>query len=89
MTTEPTVPTYKTQTCRRCKGSGQFSNYGGDTRCFSCKGTGVEEVESEQRSMSADERAKWIGYLQGEAYRMDRERTRAARKAARKAPVAS
>lgn len=81
--TEPTMPTYTTKTCRRCKGSGQFSNYGGDTRCFDCKGTGVVQVESGQRPMTAEERESWIGYLQGEAYVENRARDRAARRAAR------
>lgn len=84
-TTEPTMPTYRTRTCRRCKGTGQHSNYGGDTRCFNCKGTGSEQVESGQRQLTAAERESWMAYLMGEAYRMDRERSRAARKAAREA----
>lgn len=84
MTNEPAMPTYRTTTCRRCKGSGQFSSYGGDTRCFSCKGTGVVEVESGQRPLTTAERESWMAFLMGEAYRMDRERTRALRKAARK-----
>jgi DnaJ-class molecular chaperone len=83
--TEPTMPTYSNRTCRRCKGTGQHSNYGGDTRCFNCKGAGVEQVESGQRALTAAERESWISYLQGEAYRMDRERDRAIRRAARAA----
>lgn len=82
---EPTAPVYTARTCRRCKGTGQHSRYGDDTRCFNCKGTGVEQVESGQRPLTAEERDKWISYLMGEAYRMDRERDRAARKAARMA----
>jgi len=82
---EPTMPTYRTATCRRCKGTGQHSNYGGDTRCFSCKGTGVESVESGRRPMTAGERAAWIDFAHGEAFREDRARDRAARRAARDA----
>jgi hypothetical protein len=82
-TAAPTKPTYAPRTCRRCKGSGQHSNYGGDTRCFNCKGTGIEQVENGQRPLTAEEHASWMSYLMGEAYVMDRVRTRAARKAAR------
>ena len=80
---EPTVPTYSPRTCRRCKGTGQFSNYGGDTRCFNCKGIGSELVESGTRPMTAEERASWISYEHGLAHVENRARDRAARRAAR------
>lgn len=78
-----TMPTYANRTCRRCKGSGQFSNYGGDTRCFNCKGTGVEQVENGRRPLTADEQASADLYLAGVAAREARAAARAARKTAR------
>ena len=83
--TEPTVPTYRPATCRRCKGTGQHSNYGGDTRCFDCKGTGVVQVESGTRPMTADERKAHDDFMAGVAAREARDAARAARQAARKA----
>ena len=78
-----TAPIYKTRDCRRCKGTGQHSNYGGDTRCFDCKGTGAEQIESGSRPMTAEEIAAFVDYQHGLAFVEDRARARAARRAAR------
>jgi hypothetical protein len=79
----PTAPTYAPRTCRRCKGTGEHSRYGDDTRCFNCKGTGVEMAENGRRPLTADELASWVDYQHGEAFVEDRARARAARRAAR------
>jgi DnaJ-class molecular chaperone len=77
------MPTYSSRTCRRCRGTGQHSNYGGDTRCFSCKGTGSEQVQSGTRPLTPTELAAVVDYAHGEAFVEDRARARAARRAAR------
>lgn len=76
MTTEPTMPTYRTETCRRCKGSGEYS-FG---FCYGCQGRGVVQVESGLRPMTDAERTDWMDYLHVQAFREDRARARAARR---------
>jgi DnaJ-class molecular chaperone len=78
-----TMPTYGPRTCRRCKGTGQHSNYGGDTRCFNCKGTGIEQVENGRRPLTAEELASVERYQAGIAAREAREAARKARREAR------
>lgn len=78
-----TTATYSPRTCRRCKGTGQFSNYGGDTRCFNCAGSGSEMVESGTRPCTDAEVAKIREFEAGVAAREARAAARAARKVER------
>jgi hypothetical protein len=80
-----TMPTYRTETCRRCKGTGQHSNYGGDTRCFGCSGTGSAQVQSGTRPLTDAEAAKVAEYQVGLDARAAREAARHARRATRAA----
>jgi hypothetical protein len=80
-----TMPVYGPRKCRRCKGTGHHSNYGGDTRCFSCKGSGIEQVEVGRRPLTADEQEAHDAYMAGVARREARERARRARREARNA----
>lgn len=78
MNAEPTAPTYRTETCRRCKGSGEYS-WG---MCYGCQGRGVVQIENGRRPLTADERAKFDEYQAG----LD---AREARAAARRARIAN
>ena len=50
-----TLPTYRTATCRRCKGTGEYRGLG---ICFGCGGTGTCQIEDGgRRPMTAAERA--------------------------------
>jgi DnaJ-class molecular chaperone len=59
--TENTKPTYRPQTCRRCKGSGEYS-WG---MCYGCQGRGVVEVESGTRPATPAEQAADNDYQAG------------------------
>jgi DnaJ-class molecular chaperone len=76
-----TMPTYSAATCRRCKGSGEFS-FG---KCYGCSGCGVVQIENGRRPMTADELAAYEEDQAGIAARAARAAARAARRAAREA----
>lgn len=62
--------------CRRCKGTGQHSNYGGDTRCFDCKGTGAVAVVVGYRAPTDEETAYAMEFAAGVAAREARTAAR-------------
>jgi len=77
-----TAPTYRTETCRRCKGSGEYLGYG---MCYGCQGRGVVQIENGRRPLTNAEQAAYDEYEAGIAAREAREASRKARMAARQA----
>ena len=73
--TTQTAPTYRTQTCRRCKGSGEYS-WG---MCYGCQGTGTVQIENGRRPLTADEQAAHDEYRAGIDAREARVAARRAR----------
>lgn len=76
------LPTYKTVTCKRCNGNGEYRCYG---MCYGCGGRGVVQVEDGgTRPETIDERDARESYEAGLACRAARKAARDARIAARK-----
>lgn len=80
MDTTYTTPNYRTETCRRCKGTGEYKGYG---LCYGCQGRGTVRIEDGIRPMTADERIAHDEYLTGLDAREARAAARKARLAAR------
>jgi DnaJ-class molecular chaperone len=79
-TATPTKPTYRTETCPRCKGRGEYRAYG---MCYGCQGRGTVQIENGRRPLTTDEQAAYDEYQAGLDAREARAAARAARKAAR------
>lgn len=90
MEVQDTAPTYRTETCRRCKGTGEYLSYG---MCYGCQGRGVQQRECGTRSLTAAEKVSLDEYRAGlaarEARAQDRAKTREARRLANEIRLAN